>query len=532
MPSGLSYLYRGAASYARMAGGIRSYVRTPAAKDPDALVKWQLDHREDVFLDMIRRVVFEDSANPYLEMFRMAGCTYGDLAGVVKSKGLEAALAQIHGEGVYLGNDELKGTTPIVRGGREIKASSRSFRNPLANATIRGVSSGSRGKPFESYFSPPFYVHAEALNAIVNREFALQDHAHIILRSTLPSLVGLMDCLAGVRQGDRMERWYAFGAGGHYSTVTSLMVLAARFSGCWIPFPEYLRDNDFSAAAERVSRLCAAGIPCVVRGPASPSVRLAAAAIDRGLDIRGTLFLMSGEALTDAKRAVVESAGGRIFARYGMSEFRVIGHGCRQMTEGNCVHPYTDSLAVISHRRQAPLSDVDVHSLLFTTLLSSAPNFLINFEPNDHGIVEPASCDCEFSRIGFRWRIRDIFSFSKLSGQGMTLIGTELVRLLEEVLPARIGGRPGDYQLIEREGTAQTSIELRVSPRVTGWSPDGIRECFLDEIRRIYGGLLASRVWRHAEAVRVVMAEPIVTATGKIHPLQLLGIEKAPAKRT
>jgi hypothetical protein len=241
----------------------------------------------------------------------------------VKSKGLEAALAQIHREGVYIDNDELKGTTPIVRGGREIDASSRSFRNPLANATIRGVSSGSRGQPFESYFSPQFYVHAEALNAIVNREFALQDHAHIILRSTLPSLVGLMDCMAGVRQGQRMERWYAFGAGGHYSIVTSIMVLAARFSGCRIPFPEYLRDNDFSAAAGCVSRLCAAGIPCAVRGPVSPSVRLAASAIDRGLDIRGTLFLMSGEALTDAKRSVVERAGGRIFARYGMSEFRV-----------------------------------------------------------------------------------------------------------------------------------------------------------------------------------------------------------------
>jgi hypothetical protein len=505
-----------------MAGGIRSYVRTPPSKDPDALIRWQLDNREAIFLDMVRRVVFEDSSHPYLEMFRMAGCTHADLAELVKTKGLESSLAQIHREGVYLHNDELKGMTPIVRGGREINASSRSFRNPIANATIRGVSSGGRGQPFESYFSPQFYIHADALHSIVSREFALQDHAHIILRSTLPSTVGLMDCAAGVRAGQRMDRWYAFGVGGHYSTVTSAMVLAARFSGCRIPFPTYLPDNDFSAAAERVSRLSAAGIPCVVRGPASPSVRLAAAAIDRGLDIRGTLFLMSGEALTDAKRSVVESAGGRIFARYGMSEFRVIGHGCRQMTEGNCVHPYTDSLAVISYRRRAPMSEVDVHSLLLTTLLPSAPNFLINFEPNDHGILEPSSCDCEFSRIGFRWRIRDIFSFSKLSGQGMTLIGTDLVRLLEEVLPARIGGRPGDYQLIEREGAAQTSIELRVSPRVTGSSPDRIRDCFLDEIRRIYGGLLASRVWRHAEAVQVVMAEPVATATGKIHPLHLL----------
>ena len=33
-------------------------------------------------------------------------------------------------------------------------------------------------------------------------------------------------------------------------------------------------------------------------------------------------------------------------------------------------------------------------------------------------------------------------------------------------MPARLGGGPGDYQLVEREGAAQTQLTLRVSPRV------------------------------------------------------------------
>jgi hypothetical protein len=110
-----------------------------------------------------------------------------------------------------------------------------------------------------------------------------------------------------------------------------------------------------------------------------------------------------------------------------------------------------------------------------------------------------------------------------MTGHGITLVGTDLVRMLEQVLPARLGGHPGDFQLIEQEGVAQTTVELRVSPRVRGSSTEKIRECFLDEIRLIYGGALAGRVWRHAEALEVVFAEPVVTASGKINALHLLG---------
>jgi hypothetical protein len=170
------------------------------------------------------------------------------------------------------------------------------------------------------------------------------------------------------------------------------------------------------------------------------------------------------------------------------------------------------------------LADVDVSSLLFTTLLPTAPNFLINFEVNDSGIIDRTTCDCAFSRAGMNYSIRDIFSFGKLTGQGMTLIGTEIVRLLEQVLPAAFGGYPGDFQLIEREGATQTSIELRVSPRLGVMPIERIRDCFLSELRQVYGGSLAARVWRHAEAVQVVLEEPIATSTGKVNPLHLLGL--------
>ena len=193
------------------------------------------------------------------------------------------------------------------------------------------------------------------------------------------------------------------------------------------------------------------------------------------------------------------------------------------MKSGNRVHLFRDCLAVISRRRQAPLADVEVDALLFTTLLPFAPYVLINAEMDDSGVIEPVHCDCLYSRLGFTEQVRDISSFGKLTGQGMTLVGTDVVRILEEVLPIRMGGSPGDYQLVEHEASGQTQLTLRVSPRVGVSSPDKLKECFLREIRSFYGGSLAARTWRHAEGVDVVIGEPFATRTGKVLSLHLLG---------
>src|SRR4029434_271539 len=43
-----------------------------------------------------------------------------------------------------------------------------------------------------------------------------------------------------------------------------------------------------------------------------------------------------------------------------------IGYACRQLTTGNAVHLNADSLAVLSHRREAPVSGEPVGSLAVT----------------------------------------------------------------------------------------------------------------------------------------------------------------------
>jgi phenylacetate-coenzyme A ligase PaaK-like adenylate-forming protein len=252
---------------------------------------------------------------------------------------------------------------------------------------------------------------------------------------------------------------------------------------------------------------------------------VAAAAQEAGLDISDTIFFVGGEALTEAKRAAIESTGCEAFPGYSISEVSSIGAACRHMKTGNCVHMFRDGVAVISRMRHAPLSGLKVNALLFTNLLPFATRFLINAEMDDSGVIEPATCQCEYSAAGMNTQVRDIFSFGKLTGQGITLYGSDAVKILETALPRRFGGAPGDYQLVEQEGARQTEIVLRVSPRTGAASTADVHAFFVGELRKCYGGTLAARLWKHSTGFSVVLEEPCTTPGGKVLPLHVLGME-------
>ena len=115
------------------------------------------------------------------------------------------------------------------------------------------------------------------------------------------------------------------------------------------------------------------------------------------------------------------------------------------MTHGDCVHLYNNALAAITHRRTAPLTDIDVDSLLYTTLCPTAPLVLINFEVDDCGLIEKPVAIVSFPALDLAGAFAT-FSFGKIDRARIkTLMGTDLLRLLEHALPARLGGRPGKF---------------------------------------------------------------------------------------
>jgi hypothetical protein len=313
-------------------------------------------------------------------------------------------------------------------------------------------------------------------------------------------------------------------ANGPYSLVTKILVTEARLLGCRIPHPTYLGKDDFTPVAEWIADLKKQGRPVFFRSVVSSATRVCAAAIEAKLDIAGTVFFTSGEAMTAARRRVLEAAGTRGYGRYVISELGTIGMACSHLT-GNSMHLFSDAVALIVHRRPAPFVDAEVNSLLFTSVHPQASRIYINAEMEDAARLAPATCDCLFSRLGFRTILHDVYSFGKLSGHGMTLAGDGLLRIIEERLPARFGGGPADYQLVEVDGKAQLEMRLRVSPRVGAVESDTVQGFFLQEIRALYGGSLSARTWEATSSIRVEIAEPHRTTSGKVHALHLMAYE-------
>ena len=81
--------------FARRMGGCRRFIRTPAAAGPPSQIARNLARREANFLEMLRRAVFDNPANPCHQLFAWAGCTYGDLQSSIAGHGLEATLTHL-----------------------------------------------------------------------------------------------------------------------------------------------------------------------------------------------------------------------------------------------------------------------------------------------------------------------------------------------------------------------------------------------------------------------------------------------------
>jgi hypothetical protein len=156
--------------------------------------------------------------------------------------------------------------------------------------------------------------------------------------------------------------------------------------------------------------------------------------------------------------------------------------------------------------------------------LPTAPKLLLNVESDDYGTIESRACGCALESCGFTEHLRLIRSFRKLTGEGVTLVGGEMLRVLEEVLPASFGGSPLDYQLLEEEDEEGfTRLSLLVSPEVDGADDEGeVVEAVLEALGQgSVSADLARAVWAQAGSLRVRRRKPVWTARGKLMPLHL-----------
>ncbi|HEX3746869.1 MAG TPA: hypothetical protein VHW09_23180 [Bryobacteraceae bacterium] len=515
-----------ASYYARMTRGLVDVLKPRRAQDPKGKLRRQFERREEDFVQQVRDLVFAMPEHPYRKMFALAGCEFGDFEDSIRRLGLEKTLRQLKDAGVYLAHDELKGKRPMVRGGKEIPGNADSFLKPGQGGYWTSQSGGSRSSGTATPHGVAYRAHRNCYVDVWAEEFGLGGCGCVMLLPILPASYAFACARSAQLAGAPVSHWFAVGGGlrdaGPYRWVTRALVTEAKLLGCAIPWPALLPANDFMPVVRCLEKAVSKGRKTLVWSVVSPAVRVAAAALEHGISLHGVQFLVGGEALTAARREVIEQSGAEVCSTYYASELGTIGYGCRRM-KSNCVHLFEDNVTAIAVERPAPLTDVLVQSLHFTTLLPYNPRLLINVEMDDHGILGTASCDCSFTQVGYSRQIDDIWSFSKLTGYGATLVGSDILRLLERALPRQFGGSPADYQLVETEREGIGKLILRVSPRTGARDTAAVREFFLKEVRGLFGGSLTVRDWKHAEAFTVTLEEPVATKAGKVLALHLLG---------
>jgi hypothetical protein len=503
--------------YLRMAAGLARYQLSQRQTDPVGAIREQMLVREARFLDLIRPLLAQRD-HVYRKLCDLAGCTYDDIERDVQQRGLRATLNRLFDAGVYITHEEFTKRCEMVRGGLHIQWNPRELDNAAGRGFNMQRTSGSTGRPVTTAVSNAYLLYREGHETLQVQMASLRDRARVIVGATLPSIWPIRRQVTWARLGVPIDRWFTMGAADWwYRWLTDAMVAQIRILGARARMPELLPENDFTPVARALAQLRDEGRPAFVRTMVSMATRVASAARERRLDISGTMFSVAGETLTPSKRAVMEATGATVITDYGATEFGVIGAGCPTKREDDSIHLCDDVLIVVS--RSVPGRDHE--SLFISNQLACGPRILINVGIDDCGIIEPGRCDCEYQRLGFTMRARQIASYGKVTAQGMTMDAADLVELIEATLPARFGGAPGDYQLAEIDGPVQSEIRLRISPRVRVSDQSAIREFVLGCLGTARGGSLAERVWRFSDTMTVVIEEPEPTAAGKVLPLRL-----------
>jgi hypothetical protein len=341
---------------------------------------------------------------------------------------------------------------------------------------------------------------------------------------TPPGSFAMVHMLQFSGHGDRPSAWFwqldPATRGLHHRYTWSARVLrwGSVLAGTPLPVPEVVPTD----APLRVARWMAAaarrGRPAFLLTYVTAGVNLCRAALDAGIDLSGAKLLVTGEPITAPRAAAIRQAGAEPVPDYGSAETGLVGYGCLQPEAPDDVHLFSDLHAMVQVAPGEEMGSLRPGALLISSLRDTTSLIFINVSMGDSAVISQRKCGCPVERIGWTIHLHTIRSFEKLTAAGVTFLDVDVARVLDEVLPARFGGGPGDYQLVEREGRdGQTFLHLLVHPRVGSFDERGVADEFLRTMGQGSGGeRLAAELWRETGILSVRSEPPLRTSGGKV----------------
>jgi hypothetical protein len=507
----------------RFLAALPPFLRTPfTIEEARADIDARFAHREASLIALVQSE-HSNELSPYRRLFLDAGITCADAEELVSREGVEGALGQMMRAGVYLSGDEFKGRTEVRRGSMSFTMDTADLVNPSAVVHGLAESSGSRGArtpvPVDLRFIRDHAINTHlTLNAHGGSEWV---HAHY----GVPGGTSVTNTLEFAKGGNPPAKWFTpvslshSGLHPRYRLGARVMRVAGTLAGVPLPGPTFAPLDDPRAVARWMCDVIAEGRTPHLWTFASSCVLVCQAASAAGMDLRGARFTAGGEPTTAARRRIVEDSGATILPRMGSTETDILSYACAQPNGPDDMHFFHDRHALIQPGAASASTGLPANAMLLTSLLPSAPIRMINVCMGDQATLETRSCGCAMERLGWSSHVRDVRSFEKLTAGGITFLDVDVIRVLEQLLPARFGGAPTDYQLVEiMDGEEmRPRVDLIVHPRLPDIDDGVVSDFFLSSIG---GGRSGERLmelqWRGGNVMRVRRAEPRRTASGKI----------------
>lgn len=492
-----------------------------------AICRDGLGAREANFLAVVARAVFAEPGGVYRRLVDHAGIGLADIIELTRKEGLEGALSSLFDAGVHVTHDEFKGRVPIRRGSLVFEATTHDFDNPLAAKDFASRSGGSRSSGGRLFVDLDLLAHDAAYVHLQLLTFDLIGRSTFVWCSTPPFFSGISEILRLAKLGITPQRWFAQSVAGfagrswRHALLTRSLLDGCRLAGVAVPGPEKTPLGAAQVVAEAIAAAKRSGERPVLRANASSAVRVCTAALDAGIDIAGTVLRVSAEPFTPGKAEIVRKAGCSAAPWYAATEMGIIGLPCGQPTAVDDVHFMADKLALI--RRDKDLGGGHTVAVnVYTSLVPTTPKLLFNVMSDDYCVLETRSCGCPLGTLGYATHMHTIRSHEKLTSEGMTFLGHDLIKLVEEVLPSRFGGTATDYQLVEEERDGLPKVDLLVSPRLGPLDEGEVLQTALDFLDHIPGAQIDfGDRWRQGGTLRVRRSEPVATGASKVLALHV-----------
>jgi len=518
-------MWQQAKLFCRFAAGLRPFLAESTTVDQARriLIESRRDRAES-FVRILDRAVFGFPNRPYAWLFSRAGLDRNAAGRMVAEHGVEGALDRWMDLGIYLTLDEFKGRVPIRRFGEERAFDSPDFDNPLLRRDFEAATSGSSGARRRLAIDLDLLRYESALHAVFFTSVVPTGTPMAVWRPVPPGTAGIKRVLSQLKTGGRIDRWFTMQPFSLWRPntlswpVTASALLGCRLAGRPFPVPDYVPLDRAEIVARWVASTLQRGVQPYLDTTSSGAVRVLQAARDAKLNLRGAFVRTGSEPLTPSRAALFTEAGCTVRSHYSISETGPIAMACPKARTPDDSHLIDGKIAIVQ-RHGVPLvkAPEGIAPLYLTTLLPSTPKLMINVESGDYAQLERFDCGCSFAELGFTTHLHSIRSYEKLSGAGVHFTGHVLMDILEEILPARFGGDPTDYQFVEDEVDGLPVVWLLVHPRRGEMDEAEVARTVLDALAaQGSADAMMAGFWRQGAVVRVKRQAPLANATGKI----------------